>query len=238
MILLLSLALLVSVYCRSCIPVFVICFNQPAYTRNMVNQLRQFTSRILLVDNNSTSPELLEYYDSLERDAGVKVIRMRKNYGHTVVLYEHLPINESVFAVTDPDLQLNAHTPHDMLEHLLALTEEFEIGKAGLALNIADALPWRQFNISPREWEKRFWTDRLNTIAVSRPAGTPQCVLPASTPQYICRGSTYHSICWVLLMRSFISIHATPALVRGFRHWQVGINTGVDGNSTDPKLSF
>lgn len=155
------LASIVMAHKKSDIPVYVICFNQFAYVHNMVEQLRRFTNNIVLVDNNSELPELIAYYDSLANDTSVQVLRLDENHGFLVFHKLNLGANKTVFAMTDPDLQLHPDTPIDFLDQLADLTEEFKIGKAGVALNISESLDFCHFEHGffgeLRQWEKQFW---------------------------------------------------------------------------------
>ena len=82
-----------------------------------------------------------------------------------------------LFCLTDPDLLLNPDTPADFLAQLAALTERMAVGKAGLALDIADPAALRQesFRIDQArdwkiwEWEAQFWQDQAGTM----PGGDP-----------------------------------------------------------------
>jgi len=155
------LALVLVVATPSAIPVYVICFNRFHYITHMVAQLRPLTSSIRLIDNKSTQPSLLAYYESLRLDPIVSVMRMDANRGHAVfrTLFDSFP---AVFALTDPDLRFRADVPLNMLEQLYQITEEFKIGKAGCALNISDSLkilPIRsRTGFMVRDWEKRMWS--------------------------------------------------------------------------------
>jgi hypothetical protein len=75
------------------------------------------------------------------------------------------------FCVTDPDLILNPEMPEDFVAQLVALTERLSIGKAGLALDIAERSTMRQedFLIGEHpwkiwDWEKQFWQDQLDPL--------------------------------------------------------------------------
>jgi hypothetical protein len=137
----------------------------------MIAQLRRLTSAIVLLDNNSTHPLLLRMYDALEGDATVAVVRLKSNHGHDVLkfVYDYLP---DIFAYTDPDLQIPTLESR-MLDVLAELTNEYRVGKAGVALDISAAAnissslrrrpPWGQTSMSVVEWEERYWKERLQS---------------------------------------------------------------------------
>jgi FkbM family methyltransferase len=159
------------------VPVFIPCFNAVTYARGMVEQLQaRGLQRLFLVDNASTYPPMREY---LARPGpSVAVIAQRENKGPRDIFLN--PVNFALlpqfFCITDPDLLLNPAMPEDFLAQLAALTERLSIGKAGLALDIADRNTMRQedFLISGQhwkiwEWEEKFWKDPLDPL----PDGSP-----------------------------------------------------------------
>jgi FkbM family methyltransferase len=159
------------------IPVFIPCFNAVTYARSMVEQLRaRGLRRLILVDNASTYPPMRDYLAS--PGSGVTVVALATNKGPNDVFLD--PVNFALlpqfFCVTDPDLLLNPEMPEDFVAQLAALTERFSIGKAGLAIDIADHGSMRQqeFNIGEQlwkiwDWEKQFWKDQLASL----PGGDP-----------------------------------------------------------------
>jgi hypothetical protein len=147
------------------IPVYVIVFNRVGYVRNIVASLRRFTTSIVLLDNNSTQPSLLDFYDSLRFDPVVKISFIKPTpdlLPHRIV-YANAASMPPLYAVTDPDMGLPDGLPLDFLDVFAEMTEEFHIGKVGCALNISGPLlPLRgQDGLTPREWELRFWTKKF-----------------------------------------------------------------------------
>ena len=59
----------------------IIGFNQYTYIKNMVKQLEKYTNDIVIIDNNSTHPELIDYY---KNDYKYTLLKMDKNYGYKV----------------------------------------------------------------------------------------------------------------------------------------------------------
>lgn len=158
------------------IPILIPCFNAVTYARSMVAQLRARGMRnILLIDNASTYPPMLDY---LSRPAdGVRVIALGENLGPRHILTD--PLNfamlPEVFCLTDPDLEFNPRMPADFVAHLLRASHHLKCGKVGLALDIADrdAMVQDDFLIEgPQkiwEHEARFWRYRAGEL----PGGDP-----------------------------------------------------------------
>jgi len=147
------------------VPVYVIAFNNPTYVEFMVTQLQKFKiQKIIVVDNNSTYPPLLEYYNA-NKDK-FQLIRMDKNYGHLVVIkcfYEFLP---EFFIITDPDLQFNTNLPKNFIEQLRDISIKFSAYKVGFALDLSDAhlfnKKMRFFGKTIENWEGQFWKKKIN----------------------------------------------------------------------------
>ncbi|WP_244931491.1 FkbM family methyltransferase [Nocardioides sp. W7] len=150
-------------------PILIPTFNNPTFARAMVEQLEaRHHANIVILDNASTSPEMLRTLDDLRGRATVR--RLLDNRGPRRVwdepeIYDALP---QVFGVTDPDLQLHPALPDDFIEQLYTLTVRHQVGKAGMALDISnvDALVDNSFVIggSPYkiwEWEAQYWTDQV-----------------------------------------------------------------------------
>jgi FkbM family methyltransferase len=170
---------------QSTIPVLIPSFNAVSYVRNMVDQLRRRgLRRLIIVDNASSYPPMLDYLAAPGPD--VTVVLQTENKGPRDLFldpatYAALP---EVFCVTDPDLALNPAMPEDFVAHLVAATESFSVGKAGLAIDIADRAAMRQedFRIGDRnwkiwEWESQFWQDQAGTL----PGGDPVFRAPVDT---------------------------------------------------------
>jgi glycosyltransferase involved in cell wall biosynthesis len=159
------------------LPVVIPCFNNPTYVTGMLDQLQaRGLSNLILIDDNSSYPEMLELLHSVRND--VRVIRSRRNRGPRYfsknwLFYLKLP---NVFCVTDPDIRFNPAMPLDFVHTLEEATRKFSIGKAGLALDISDLTKLRADKVehagkiySIWEWESQFWRDQIS----STPEGDP-----------------------------------------------------------------
>lgn len=159
------------------ITILIPCFNAVTYARGMVEQLRaRGLPRLILVDNASTYPPMREYLAA--PGPGVTVITQAENKGPRDIFLDpvSLALLPQFFCVTDPDLVLNPEMPKDFIAQLAALTEGLCIGKAGLALDIADRTAMRQedFLIGERhwkiwDWEEQFWQEQLDPLREGDP---------------------------------------------------------------------
>lgn len=148
------------------IPIYIICFNNGWQVENTVHQLSKFKHEIYIIDNASTSFRTKRVLARLASHKRCKVIRMKENYGHTVLwrdeIYSTLP---QYFALTDPDLAYSSSLPPDFIEVLAKLTTKYKVHKAGLALEIPASdqtysdIYYKGKNI--RDWELQFWDNKL-----------------------------------------------------------------------------
>ena len=108
--------------------------NLITWPKNMIKKIESLNgiSKIIIVDNNSDSPLVLEWYKNINH----LVIHLTKNVGHTSpwlsIVMNH--VDTEFYFVSDPDLKID-HLPKDTLFHLasiLSLNPNFK--KVGLGL--------------------------------------------------------------------------------------------------------
>jgi hypothetical protein len=121
------------------IPIVIIAYNNYTFIKGFICQIKHLTNKIIIFDNASTYPPLLDYYCDLEKEDKDKyeIRRFKENHGHNVC-YKFIDTLPDVFCMSDPDLLLNPKMPTNVTEHLLAISQKFESGKVGLALDISD----------------------------------------------------------------------------------------------------
>jgi hypothetical protein len=132
---------------------FIIMFNRLTWPRKMAEFLSDTGCEVILVDNASTYPPLLEWYDSCP----YKVYRLQENYGHLVLWGSGIINNykDRHYIVTDPDLDLSG-VPHDYVDFLMKGFLHEEVVKVGLSLRVND-LPVNEFTRRIVEHEERHW---------------------------------------------------------------------------------
>ena len=151
------------------IPVYIPTFNNPTYTRHIVNQLKKLEiTNLNVIDNNSTYVPMITLLEDLEKS--VNIIRLKENKGPHYVLrdknfYEKLP---SVFCLSDPDIEFSKSIPKNFVKDLLEISEKYKMGKVGLALEIPELnefvkpymyLEGKLWNMV--EWEKLHWQNKI-----------------------------------------------------------------------------
>ena len=166
------------------IPILIVNFNQLAYMRILIQRLLSLGyQNIIVIDNKSTYPPLLEYYRSMKDK--IKVEYMEENFGHEV-FFKSPRLQEKYakgyYALTDPDIVLNDQLPKDFMARLLKLLDSHyrKINKVGFALDIEDIPDYFPLKTKVVKWEKQFWEHPLSkdtykayidtTFALYRPA--------------------------------------------------------------------
>lgn len=142
------------------IPIIINNFNQFFYMKDMIDfLLKSGYKNIIILDNQSTYPKLLDYYKKNDNKK-FKVIYLHKNYGHKA-LWDSGYINKfknNYFVYTDPDLNISK-LPHDFVKDFIDIHKKYgniKI-KIGCSLRI-DNLPNHFKNKNEViKWEKKFW---------------------------------------------------------------------------------
>jgi len=139
------------------IPAVIIGYNLYSYVSKMVKQLERYTSDIIIVDNASTYPKLLNYY---KNEFKYTLLRQKKNLGHVVYLEDSLQnLVGNTYLLTDPDLLFNINLPENFIEELKTISDYYSAYKVGFALCI-DALDIRT-DIPIKQAEMDFWTTKM-----------------------------------------------------------------------------
>jgi len=124
------------------IPIIIITYNNYKYVENTIKQLikinKDYENNIQILNNCSTCSDTIAYLKSLK----YKIIENTGNHGPRVNktdnrhIYDILP---DKYILTDPDLEFNENMPSNYIEHLSKISDELNIFKLGLALDITDS---------------------------------------------------------------------------------------------------
>lgn len=147
------------------IPVIIINYNQLLYLKKNIEQLKKNNfKKIIIIDNNSTFPELLEYYKTI--DSFITVIQLQENLGH-LVLYKKLDLFnkycKGFYFMTDADVILNDRLPPDFKQNLLATLKKYHFfhTKVGFALDISDIPDFYPLKQKVMKWESKYWEKQI-----------------------------------------------------------------------------
>lgn len=148
------------------IPIIIINFNQLYYLELLVNFfLERQHQNIIIIDNNSSYPPLLEYYDKIKER--VIIERMDQNYGH-MVFFENKTLQkkygQGFYFLTDADIVPNKNLPDNYFHIMLnVLKKDFvNINKVGFALDLESIPAYYPKKYNVLNWEKAFWLNRTN----------------------------------------------------------------------------
>lgn len=139
------------------IPLFIISYNRVSYLQRMIPQLEKLGfSRITIIDNHSTYPPLLEYYQS----CGHEVIYLDYNGGHKVFWTDErfAEYRKDFYLLSDPDLYLVDECDKHLVEELFRVLRKYPfVNKVGVSLCINDLPENGVFGDSVVKWEKRYY---------------------------------------------------------------------------------
>lgn len=142
--------------------VFLIAYNRLESLRSMVDSINELDEldEVVIVDNASTYPPLLEWY----KDAPATVVRLPRNMGNRAA-WESACVEDMAgewYAVSDPDLDLEG-VPADCLPHLReGLLRYPDYNKCGLSLRIDDLRMDLPRMDEVYAWESSMWTVALD----------------------------------------------------------------------------
>ena len=158
-------------------PVLINCRDRVSALRLLVAWLEQAGhERIILVDNASTYPPLLDYLDKTPHE----VVRLDQNLGSRTPWVAEL-VPAGWYVCTDPDIVPVEECPLDAIARLHELLERHpKFSKAGLGLHLDDvpetlpSLEWERSLVSPeRELSPGVYDSLIDTtFALYRP-GAP-----------------------------------------------------------------
>lgn len=121
------------------VPIFINARDRLGVMKKLIGWLLNAGYRkLIILDNNSTYPPLLEYYSELEKDSRLKIIRLGKNLGYKALwlsgVLETLKI-ATPYVYTDPDILPIESCPKDFIKRLMKILDSnHEIRKVGLGL--------------------------------------------------------------------------------------------------------
>jgi hypothetical protein len=162
------------------IPVFIVNRNRLGALRRLVDWLLAAgTRRVVILDNASNYPPLLQYYQQLPE--GAKVLLMPDNHG-PYVLWEqgvHRRL-DTPYVVTDSDVVPAESCPQDLIGALLMQLQRHPgAKKVGTALRI-DNLPDSYIEADTvRKWESQFWEHPVAPGVFAAPIDTTFALYPA-----------------------------------------------------------
>lgn len=131
---------------------YVIMFNRLTWAKNLCEFLSDNGCEVILMDNGSTYPPLLEWY----KKCPYKIHYFTTNYYNRGLWQSGILGDDKNYILTDPDLDLSS-VPSDFIEKLkLGLENNPDVMKSGLSLKIDD-LPENEYTKAVISWESKWW---------------------------------------------------------------------------------
>lgn len=139
------------------IPIVINNRNRLTFLKLLIDSLEERGYRnIIIIDNKSTYPPLLDYYSTLQYE----ILFLEQNLGYLslqkIDLYKKL--RKSYFVYTDSDVVPLEECPADFLKYFLAiLRTRFWVSKVGFSLKIDDLPDYYDKKNQVIQWEKQFY---------------------------------------------------------------------------------
>lgn len=137
------------------VPIFINARDRLGVMKKLLDWLLDAGYRnVVILDNDSTYPPLLEYYSELEKNPRVKIITLGENFGYKALwrskVLEYLHI-ATPYVYTDPDVVPAENCPKDIVRRLYEiLSAHHEIRKVGLGLI------WEDITF----YDKKYWQEQ------------------------------------------------------------------------------
>lgn len=143
------------------IPIIINNYNRLTYLQKLIDSL---TSRgynnIYIIDNNSTYPPLLDYYQRCP----YTVFRLKKNVGYLALWQTGIfkKFSRSYYVYTDSDMCIDEGCPDNFMQHFLELHKKYKMAqKVGFGLRIDDLPDCFKNKGKVIDHESRFWSHQM-----------------------------------------------------------------------------
>ncbi|WP_353777930.1 glycosyltransferase family 2 protein [Winogradskyella sp. 3972H.M.0a.05] len=150
------------------IPIVIISYNQLEHLKKLINALKhRGYQNIVILDNASTYPPLLEYFDTISNS--VEIHKLKSNDGH-LSFWKNPDITKQYtrgyYVVTDPDIVPLEECPEDFMHTFRALLDKaYDVTKVGFSLKIDDIPNTNPNKENIENWESQFWNYKPNPKA-------------------------------------------------------------------------
>ena len=154
------------------VPIIINNFNRVTYLKRLIESLEVRGYRnIYIIDNASTYPPLLEYYDKCP----YTVFRLKKNVGYLALwdteIYKEF--YENYFVYTDSDLVIHDDCPADFMSFFYEVMRRHKnVQKVGFGLKIDDLPDNYDKKDDVIKWESTFWTKLVEKCVYLAPVDT------------------------------------------------------------------
>ncbi|NCB44084.1 MAG: glycosyltransferase family 2 protein [Clostridia bacterium] len=140
------------------VPVIINNYNRYVAMVKLVDWLHEAGHKnIIILDNQSDYPPLLDYY---RRQDVCTVVYLGANFGHRALWKSgfYKKIKNKYFCYTDPDLVPVSECPKDLVSHLLEVLWRYSgVVKVGPGLRISDIPDHYEHKDMVIAWESQYW---------------------------------------------------------------------------------
>ena len=154
------------------IPIFIISFNRLTCLKRLIERLQDLgQTNLVVIDNASTYPPLLDYYQEI--DQRIQVIRMGLNCGHNVLrmlcgnpqFLERYRLDQTDYAYTDSDILPVEECPRDFIDKFRSILIRYpQVSKVGFSLKIDDLPDTFAARAELVFWEMQFWKEKIRDL--------------------------------------------------------------------------
>ncbi|MFV0156671.1 glycosyltransferase family 2 protein [Empedobacter falsenii] len=147
------------------IPIIIINFNQLYYLKQLIDfLLKRGFENIVIIDNKSTYPPLLEYYKEIKDQVHIEF--MKENAGHMVFFenkFLQKKYGKGYYVLTDADIVPNENLPENFMSIMINDLDRYfkRVTKVGFALRIDDLIDNFPLKSKVIEWESRYWRNPI-----------------------------------------------------------------------------
>ena len=178
------------------VPIFINCRDRVSALRRLVDWLQAAGyKRIILLDNASSFPPLLAYYEEIAArpdKTAIQLIRLGENLGHQALwrsgILQRLQIR-GPFVYSDPDIVPIAECPHDIIRVFWRILAAHPfVQKVGFGLKLDDLPDHFAKKAAVLFHETHFWEHRLPQQSPS------QYLAPIDTTFALYRHGNYYEV--------------------------------------------
>jgi GT2 family glycosyltransferase len=163
-------------------PIFINCRDRLDPLKELLLWLNEEDCpNIILIDNNSSNPKLLELY----KQSDYETINLNANDGHISLWNRNvidLIAKEQRFIYTDPDIVPNPGSHGALIKFNQLLDKYPDVNKVGFGLSLDEIPDTYHLKQDVIKWEKKFWEDEVEPEVFRAPIDTTFALYRASTP--------------------------------------------------------
>lgn len=143
------------------VPIIINNYNRLSFLKKLIEQLeRMGYYNIYILDNKSTYPPLLEFYNTCP----YKIFYLKKNFGYLALWKSGIYkiFKNRYFVYTDSDILPGEKCPNNFLDNFYKIMIKYNASKVGFALSINDIPTYYKLRFKVIEHEQKFWKNQIN----------------------------------------------------------------------------